>query len=157
MSAIVARKEILNNWAPGAHLSTFAGYTIGCAVSLKVFDVIEKEGLLKKSNEIGKYFYDGLVGLQDRYPIIGDVTGGRGVFMALELVKDRKTKEPAIEEMRFILQKCFEYGLILQPSGYFYNRITIIPALTITKSSVDRALNILDRAFKDAKKKYPAS
>lgn len=155
MSAVVARKEILNNWAPGAHLSTFAGYTLGCAVTLKVFDIIEKEKLLERSQEIGKYFYEGLLELQKKFEIIGDVTGGRGIFLALELVKDRKTKEPAIEEMKFILEKCVADGLILQPSGYFYNRITIIPALTISKSSVDRALNILDNAFREGVKMFP--
>jgi len=155
LSMIVARKEILNNWGPLAHLSTFAGYTLGCAASLKVFEIIEKENLLKRSQEIGKYFYEGLLKLQDEFQIIGDVTGGKGVFLALELVKDRKTKEPAMDEMKFIVRKCIDDGLILQPSGYFYNRITFIPALTITKNSVDKALSILNNAFKEASKVFP--
>ncbi|MDD3428354.1 MAG: aspartate aminotransferase family protein [Caldisericia bacterium] len=147
LSAIVARKEILNNWAPTAHVSTFAGYTLGCAASLKVFEIIEKENLVKRSEEIGKYFYEGLLELQKKFPIIGDVTGGKGVFLALELVKDNKTKEPAIEKTKFIAVECLEEGLLLQLGGYFYNRLTFIPALTITKSSVDRALSILENAF----------
>lgn len=154
VSAIIAKKEILNNWAPTAHVSTFAGYALGCAVSLKVFEIIEKENLIKRSNEVGKYFYDGLLELQKKHPIIGDVTGGKGLFLALELVRDKKTKEPAIEETKFIAVKCLEDGLLLQLAGYFYNRLTLIPALTITKSSIDRALNILENNFAEAENKF---
>jgi len=152
LSAIIARKEILNNWAPTAHVSTFAGYALGCATSLKVFEIIEKEKLVKRSEEIGKYFYEGLLELQKKFPLIGDVTGGKGLFLALELVKDKKTKEPAIKETKFIAVKCLEEGLLLQLAGYFYNRLTFIPALTITKNSIDRALNILENAFIEAEK-----
>lgn len=152
LSAIVARKEILNNWAPTAHVSTFAGYSLGCAASLKVFEIIEKENLVKRSEEIGKYFYEGLLELQKKFPIIGDVTGGKGVFLALELVNDRKTKEPAVEKTKYIAVKCLEDGLLLQLAGYFYNRLTFIPPLTITKSSIDRALSILENAFIEAEK-----
>jgi 4-aminobutyrate aminotransferase-like enzyme len=154
LSMIVARKDILNNWGPLAHLSTFAGYRLGCAVSLQVFEIIEKENLLKRSQDIGKYFYEGLLDLQNEFEMIGDVTGGKGIFLALELVKNRKTKDPAMDEMRFIVRKCVDDGLILQPSGYFYNRITFIPALTITKDSIDKALDILKGAFKAAEKEF---
>lgn len=154
LSAIIARKDILNSWAPGAHVSTFAGYTLACAVGLKVFEIIEKENLLKRSQEMGKYFYEGLLELQKKYPIIGDVTGGKGLFLALELVKDKKTKEPAIEETTFMRNKSQEEGLLFETGGYFYNRIQIIPPLTIKKESIDKALSILDKAFEEAKRIY---
>ena len=140
LSAIVARKEVLNNWGPVAHVSTFAGYTLGCAVGLKIFEIIEKDNLLEECNKTGTYFYDGLMYLQNKYSIIGDVTGGRGVFLSIELVKDRKTKEPAFEETRFLKEKCFEYGLLVKASGYFHNRISFIPAITIRKDTVKNAL-----------------
>lgn len=151
ISAIVTRKEILNNWAPTAHVSTFAGYTLGCAAGLKVFEIIEKENLLKRSQEMGKYFYEGLLDLQQKYPIIGDVNG-KGLYLGLELVKDRKTKEPAIEETRIIREKSFDAGLIFETGGYYYNRIQLIPALTIQKETINRVLKILDKAFEDVQK-----
>jgi len=152
ISAIVTKKEILNNWAPTAHISTFAGYTLGCSVALKIFEFIESKDILKNSNNIGEYFYNGLLELQDRHEIIGDVTGGKGLFLALELVKDRKSKEPASEEAFYVRNKALEYGLIFAVSGYYYNRITLIPAITIRKESVDNALKILDRLFNEIKK-----
>lgn len=152
VSAIVTRKEILNNWAPAAHSSTFAGYVLGCAAGLKVFEIIEKDNLLKRSQEMGKYFYEGLLELQRKYPLIGDVTGGKGLFLSLELVKDRKTKEPAIDETRFIRDRSQEEGLLFEFGGYFYNRIQFIPALTIRKENIDRALKILDKVFAEVKK-----
>ena len=150
MSAMVSRKEILNNWAPAAHVSTFAGYPVGCAASLKVFEIIEKENLLNKSQEMGKYFYEGLLELQKKYPIIGDVSGGKGLFLALELVKDKKTKKPAIEEAEFITEKSLEEGLVFQLNGYYYNRLSLIPPLTIKKESIEKALKILDGVFNEA-------
>jgi len=154
LSAIVTKKEILNSWAPTAHLSTFAGYTLACSVALKVFDIIEEKNLLKNSNEMGKYFYEGLLDLQKRYQIIGDVTGGKGLFLAIELVKDRKSKEPAIEEAFYIRNKALEEGLIFAVSGYYYNRITIIPAISIRKDTIDRSLKIFDKLFNEVSKKF---
>ncbi|MBC7334628.1 MAG: aminotransferase class III-fold pyridoxal phosphate-dependent enzyme, partial [Actinobacteria bacterium] len=141
--AIVARKEILSNWAPCAHVSTFAGYALGSANALKVLEIIEKEKLIERSNKIGTYFYNKLLELKEDYSIIGDVTGGKGLFLAVELVKDRKTKEPAISETEFIREKCYDEGLLFQTGGYLYNRLLFIPALTITKDSIDRAISIL--------------
>jgi len=154
MSAIVTKKDILNNWAPGAHVSTFAGWALGCVAGLKAFEIIRKDNLLKRSNEMGKFFYEGLLELQKKYSIIGDVTGGKGLFLAMELVKDKKTKEPAIEETLFIREKARYDGFLFESGGYFYNRIQIIPPLTIKKSSIERALKILDGAFAAAMKQY---
>lgn len=150
LSAIVARAEILNNWAPTAHVSTFAGYTLGCAASLKVLEIIENENLLDRSIQMGKYFYDGLKDLMKKYPVIGDVNG-KGLYLGLELVKDKKTKEPAISETTAVREKAFDEGLIFETGGYYYNRIQLIPPLTIKKENIDRALVILDRAFMSIK------
>jgi len=147
ISAIVARKDILNSWAPTAHLSTFAGYTLGCSVALRILEIIKKEKMLENANEVGKYFYEGLLDLQSKHEIIGDVTGGKGLFLAMELVKDRKSKEPAVDEAFQIRNKALEYGLIFAVSGYYYNRITIIPPISIRKNTVEKALKVFDKLF----------
>ncbi len=148
LSAIVTRKEILNSWSPTAHVSTFAGYALGCAAGLKVFEIIEKENLLNRSKEMGKYFSEGLMDLKQKYPIIGDV-GAKGLYMGIELVKDRKTKEPAIQETAILREKSFDAGLVFEAGGYHYNRIQLIPPLTIRKETIDRTLAILDKALQE--------
>lgn len=153
MSMVVAKAEVLSSWAPGAHVSTFAGYTLGCAVALEVLKIMEEEKLVHRSAEMGKYFLDGLRDLQEKHPILGHVDG-RGLYIGIEFVKDRKTKEPAIEETDFMFNRCLEKGLLFEKGGYFYNRFQLIPALTIDKAEIDYALRVFDETFGEAEKKF---
>lgn len=153
-SAIVTKKPILNSWMPGAHVSTFAGYALGCAVALRVLEIINEDKLLDNSVMMGDYFYKKLLALQEKHKLIGHVSGGKGLFLAIELVKDRKTKEPASDESKFVTEFCFENGLLFEYGGYFYNRIQFIPPISVRKESIDKGLSILDRALTEAKKLY---
>jgi 4-aminobutyrate aminotransferase-like enzyme len=153
-SAIITKKSILNSWKPGAHVSTFAGYALGCAVALRVLEIIEEDNLLENSNKMGDYFYDKLQGLQEKHGLIGNIDGGKGLFLAMELVKDRKTKEPASDEAKFLTEYCFENGLLFEYGGYLYNRIQFVPPITVRKDSIDEAIKIMDRGLTEAKKRY---
>ena len=96
--------------------------------------------------EVGGYFADQLRALQERHPILGWIDA-RGLFVGLEFVKDRATKEPAAEEAAWMLDFCVREGLLFERGGYYYNRFQLIPSLVIEKDLIDRAVDILDRAM----------
>ena len=94
--------------------------------------------------ETGEHLLAGLRGLMERHRIIGDVRG-IGLMAAIELVRDRETKEPAREERNAILRRAFEAGLTLLPAGE--SAIRFSPPLTIRPAEIDTGLRILDRAM----------
>ncbi|MGY4706978.1 aspartate aminotransferase family protein [Candidatus Bipolaricaulota sp. J31] len=153
LSAVVARADILEAWGPGAHVSTQAGNVLACAAANRVLDVITHEEFLTEVRRKGEYFYNGLKELQSRHPLIGHINA-RGLYIGLELVRDRETREPAPEEAAFILEECVKAGMVFEKGGYFHNRFQLIPPLTIRESTIDRALEIFDTAFTSAEKKF---
>jgi 4-aminobutyrate aminotransferase-like enzyme len=146
ISAVVARDPILASWGPGAHVATFAATPVAAAAANAALDVLDEERLVERAAEIGAHFRDGLLDLQDRHPILGWVDA-RGLFIGLEFVRDRATREPADIEAGWMLDFCVEEGLLLERGGYLYNRFQLIPPLVIERNQVDRALDILDRAM----------
>lgn len=153
LSMIVGRREIMDSWAPGAHLATFAATPLACAVGNKVLEIMGRDGFLKGVSERGKYLLDGLLELKKRHPIVGDVRG-IGFFVGIEFVKDRKTKTPAAEEASFMLNECFKEGLVLQRSGFYSNRFHLIPPLVISREEIDQVLEMFDLVFGRAEKKF---
>jgi len=154
LSAVVARAEILEAWGPGAHVSTQAGNVLACAAANKVLEVIAREEFLAEVRQKGEYFYSGLRELQARHSLIGHINA-KGLYIGLELVRNRETREPAPEEATFILNECVKEGMVFEKGGYFHNRFQLIPPLTIRTSTIDRALEIFDRAFSVAEKHFP--
>lgn len=146
LSAVVANSSILKSWGPGAHVSTQAGNVLACAAANKVLDIINNNEFLRSVREKGNYFANKLKRLQDEYALIGDIDH-RGLFIGIELIKDKKTKEPAIDEAEYVLQKSVEEGLLFEKGGYFYNRLQLIPPLTIKMETIDRVINIFDKIF----------
>lgn len=146
LSALVASSEILESWGPGAHVSTQAGNVLACAAANKVLDVIDDENFLQEVRAKGQYFADELEKLRQEYKLIGEVTH-RGLFLALELVRDQETKEPAVEEADEVLKKSLEKGIIYEKGGYFHNRLQLIPPLTIDRETIDKAISIFDEIF----------
>lgn len=152
LSAVVAKADILESWGPGAHVSTQAGNALACAAGNKVLATVREEEFLQSVRERGKYFENAIRELQSRHPLIGNVNA-RGLYIGLELVKDPNTREPAPEHADFILAECLRDGLVFEKGGYFHNRFQLIPPLTIRQSTVDRAVEIFDRAFTAAEKR----
>ena len=146
ISAVVARDEIAASWGPGAHVATFAATPLAAAAANATLDVIEREQLVDRAAEVGRYFRERLEELQDRHPILGWVDA-RGLFVGLEFVRDRETKEPAADEATWMLDYCVREGLLFEKGGYLYNRFQLIPPLTIEKEEIDRGVDILDRAM----------
>lgn len=146
ISAVVAAEEMAASWGPGAHVGTFAATALAAAASNATLDVYESEQLVRRAADLGGYFRDQLEALRQRHPILGWIDA-RGLFIGLEFVRDRATKEPAAEEAGWMLDFCVREGLLFEKGGYYYNRFQLIPSLVIEKDSIDRAIDILDRAM----------
>ena len=153
ISAVIAREEILSEWGPAAHVSTQAGNAIACAAGNYVIDVVSSPEFLKQVNNIGSYFYNGLKDLQKKHPIIGYIDN-MGIYTGIELVKDRQTKEPAIEETVFVRDHAVENGLLFEKGGYYHNRLQCIPSLNISKAVLNTVLEKFDKIFGDVEKKF---
>lgn len=116
-------------------------------------DTISSESFLKKVNETGEYLTNGLAELEKNHKIIG-CFNTKGLYTGIELVNDRKTKEPAAEAAKFVRERCLEEGVLFEHGGYFSNRMQLIPCLTIGKSEIDIAIKTFDKVFNEAEKKF---
>jgi 4-aminobutyrate aminotransferase-like enzyme len=152
ISAVVTSDEIAASWGPGAHVATFAATPLAAAAANATLDLYESEQLVRRAAEMGGYFRERLRELAERHPILGWVDA-RGLFIGLEFVKDRRTKEPAADEAGWMLDFCVREGLLFEKGGYYYNRFQLIPSFVIDKEAIDRATDILDRAMTMAERR----
>ncbi len=118
------------------------------AAGLAGLEVIETEALSQRADELGTYFFRALEGLRDKQALIGNVTG-LGLHLGIELVKDRKTKEKAVQEAEAVMFSALEQGLSFKVIDG--NVLTLRPALTISREEIDLAVDILDRALEAVK------
>ena len=156
LAAVIGRKEIMDSWGPGAHSSTFTAYPAACAGGIKEFEIFERDNILAKTTEKGAYFLDGLLDLQKRHPSIGHVNG-LGLYLSIELVKDRKTKEPASDATGWVLSQLLHEGIICIYSGYYFNRLCFAPPLVIEKEQIEHGLTILDHVLRNMEKQFEIS
>ncbi|HEY7475584.1 MAG TPA: aminotransferase class III-fold pyridoxal phosphate-dependent enzyme [Vicinamibacterales bacterium] len=144
MGAVVTSREIAASFANGMEFfSTFGGNPVSCAIGLAVLDVIRDEGLQQRARDLGDRFLDGLRGLMGRHSIIGDVRG-RGLFLGVELVRDRKTLDPAADEATELINRMARRGILLSTDGPLHNVIKIKPPMVLTADDVDMAVRVLD-------------
>ncbi|WP_366922303.1 4-aminobutyrate--2-oxoglutarate transaminase [Metallumcola ferriviriculae] len=146
LSAVTGRAEVMDAPAPGEIGGTFGGNPLSCVAALEVIKKIEREKLIQRSTAIGERMMGRLRQMQEKYPAIGDVRG-LGAMVAIELVKDRATKEPDKELTGKIAQTCYENGLITMTAGIYGNVIRFLTPLVITDDQVDEGLDILEKAF----------
>ena len=130
----------------GLQISTFGGNPVTSVACKAVIDVIEEDNLAENAHEVGNYFQQGLKGLQEKHAMIGEVRG-MGCMQALELVKDRKTKEPAPQETNRLLDEARRVGLLIGKGGLYGNVIRMSPPMNISKTDVDEAIKMLDTAL----------
>jgi len=153
ISAVIAKEEILKEWGPGSHVSTQAGNVLACAAGNYVLDVVSSQDFLDKVNKIGSYFRDGLEKLQTKHNIIGHIDN-KGIYTGIELVKDRKTKEPAAEAATFVRNMSVAEGMLFEKGGYYHNRLQCIPPINVDESFIDSVIDKFDKIFGEAEKKY---
>lgn len=147
VGATITRPEIADAFQ-GMTISTFGGNPVTAVAARATIEVIEEENLLENAHTVGSHFRQKLEQLQERYPLIGDVRG-MGLMQALELVKDRKTKEPAPQETLQLMERCRENGLLIGKGGLYGNVIRLSPPLNIGKADVDEAIRILEKSFSE--------
>jgi len=105
-------------------------------------ELIEEENLLENADVVGKYFRGKLEELQAKHSLIGDVRG-MGLMQALELVKDRKTKEPAPEATTQVMERARQHGLLIGKGGLYGNTLRIAPPMIVARAQVDDAIRLL--------------
>jgi 4-aminobutyrate aminotransferase len=147
IGAMFARESVMT-WAKGSHGNTFGGNPVACAAALATIQLIEEE-YLQNAAEVGEYTLDILCELMARHPSIGDVRG-KGLMIGVEFVQDRQTKVPAEKLRDHILHLAFNMGLITLGCGK--SVIRIAPPLSVTRSEVDGAMEILEQAITLAEK-----
>jgi len=149
LGAVITNSDIAASFANGMeYFNTFGGNPVSCAAGLAVMDVIRDDELQQNALEVGKYLKQGLRELQSRHSLIGDVRG-LGLFLGIELVRDRQTLEPAGSEATNIVERMKEHGILLSTDGPLHNVIKIKPPLVFSRTDADVLLSGLDLVLKD--------
>ena len=146
MAAVFTTKEIAASFEGMEFFSTFGGNPVSCAIGMAVLDVIEDDNLIENSKLMGELFIDGLTKLKERYKIIGDVRG-KGLFLGIELVKDRSSLEPATKEAELLVKGMLSKNILLSIDGPRKNVIKIKPPMVISREDVERTILSLDEIF----------
>ncbi len=143
LGACVSRSGIMD-WQPGSHASTFGGNPIACAAALKTIELLE-HGFIENAKKIGKMTMMRLEDLKRHYDFIGEVRG-RGLMIGIELVADRKTKEPVKDRRDAVVYECFKQGLLVLGAGE--SAVRLIPPLVVNQSELQVGLGIFERVLK---------
>jgi 4-aminobutyrate aminotransferase / (S)-3-amino-2-methylpropionate transaminase / 5-aminovalerate transaminase len=146
ISAVTGRADVMDAPSPGGLGGTYGGNPVACAAGLAVFDIIESEGLLERAMVVGEKVKSRFLEMQTKFPIIGDVRG-LGAMVAMELVRDRETKQPAPEVTKTYRLKLFENGLANIVAGTYDNVIRCLVPLTIEDEVLERGLDICEQTL----------
>src|SRR5438067_2840923 len=144
----LTRAEIMD-WVPGSHASTFGGNPVCIAAALATLDVIERDGLLRNSEEVGNYMKQRMADWPRKHALVGDVRG-HGLMIGVELVCDKDLKTPAMAERDRVIELAFERGVLFLGCGP--NTIRIAPPLITTKDQADIAMDVLEESLEMAGK-----
>jgi 4-aminobutyrate aminotransferase len=142
LGVTAARADVMT-WPPGAHASTFGGNPVSAAAAIATIKVL-KDGLIRNAEVVGEYLLGRLRSLMDKHAIIGDVRG-KGLMIGVELVRDRETKERAVEERNRIVQEMFKRGVLILGAGR--NAIRFAPPMVLTRDQADTVVSIFDDAL----------
>jgi 4-aminobutyrate aminotransferase len=148
LSVTLTKADIMN-WVPGSHASTFGGNPVCIAAALATLDVLEREGLLESTTEVGNHMLRRMADWPKKHKLVGDVRG-LGLMIGVELVKDKQTKERASEERDRVVELAFERGVLFLGCGA--NTIRIAPPLITTKEQADVAVDVLEECLQIAAK-----
>jgi 4-aminobutyrate aminotransferase len=139
----MSRADIMD-WVPGSHASTFGGNPVCIAAALATLDVIEKEGLLANSSEVGSHMLKRMADWPRKHKLVGDVRG-RGLMVGVEIVKDKKTKEYGANERDRMIELAFERGVLFLGCGP--STIRIAPPLVVSQDEADVAVDVLEECI----------
>jgi len=139
LSGVIGRAEIMDGAHLGAIGGTYIGNPVAQAAALAVLDVFEEDGLVERAGVVGDRIRERMLAWQSRWPSIGDVRG-LGAMLAIELVRDPATKEPAPELAAAVIGAALARGVILLKAGLYGNCIRVLCPLTIEDALLDEAL-----------------
>jgi 4-aminobutyrate aminotransferase / (S)-3-amino-2-methylpropionate transaminase / 5-aminovalerate transaminase len=145
LSGVIGRAEIMDAPGDSAIGGTYVGNPVAQAAALAVLDVFEDESLVERAVQLGETMRERMLGWQQRWDAIGDVRG-LGAMLAIELVHDRETKDPAPELASAIVEAAAARGLLLLKSGIYSNCIRVLVPLVISESELDEALGAWEEA-----------
>ncbi len=145
-SCLMAEARVMGAIGKGEMSSTCGGNPVSCAAALAVLEIIEEENLVANSLAMGEIMKSRLLEIQARSPYLGDVRG-RGLVMGLEIVNDKKTKEPGPELARQLIHRAAERGLLMGSVGIFGNVIRAAPPLVVNEEEVHHSLDIFEDAL----------
>jgi taurine--2-oxoglutarate transaminase len=155
LGAMVIR-EPLAEWVQDKYFAgglTYSGHVLGCAAAIASIEAFQEEGIVENAAAMGQVLADGLTGLQERHPSIGEIRG-KGLFWGIELVRDRETREPLVPfnatgedfaPMAQVMKAAMERGLYLMTH---WNVIMVVPPLTITREELDEGISVLDEVLR---------
>ena len=146
LSAVVGRAEIMDAPPDSAIGGTYVGNPVAQAAAIAVLDVFEDEGLVDRAAAIGETIRDRMLAWQGRWDKVGDVRG-LGAMLAIELVEDPGTKEPAADRATAVIEEAARNGLLLIKSGTDGNCIRVLTPLVITDAELDEALGVWEEAL----------
>jgi len=146
LSGITGRAELMDHPQVGGLGGTFGGNPLACQAGLAVLDLFEKTDLLSRAERIGERVLERFKEFQEQYHFVGDVRG-LGAMVGMELVADRKTKEPATDLTKRLIGLCREKGLLMISAGTYSNIIRPLMPLVITDDQLERGLSIIGEAL----------
>jgi len=146
LSAVLGKAEIMDAPADSAIGGTYVGNPVAQAAALAVLDAFEEDGLVERAGQLGDALRSRMETWQERWPQIGDVRG-LGAMLAMELVRDPATKEPAADTASAIVDAAAERGLLLMKSGIYSNCIRVLTPLTLTDAELDEALGVWEASI----------
>eukprot|EP00331_Platyophrya_macrostoma_P024000 CAMPEP_0176444850 /NCGR_PEP_ID=MMETSP0127-20121128/23319_1 /TAXON_ID=938130 /ORGANISM="Platyophrya macrostoma, Strain WH" /LENGTH=539 /DNA_ID=CAMNT_0017830459 /DNA_START=77 /DNA_END=1696 /DNA_ORIENTATION=+ len=148
LGAVLTTREIARSFDGVQYFNTNGGNPVACAAGLAVLEIIERDELQQNALDVSQYLMPKLMELKERHHIIGDVRGV-GLFIGIELVRNRKTKEPAKSETARAMEQCRELGLLVGKGGAHNNVLRIKPPLCFNKEDADFLINVLDIVLPD--------
>jgi taurine--2-oxoglutarate transaminase len=165
MGATMVRASLAHHWdeKPVVHGYTFSGYPVGCAAITAAIDVYKEKRLPERSAELGAYLLERARELKEKHHSVGDVRG-KGLFVGLELVYDRKTKRPMYDPARpsrgpspkdRVIDAAMNEGVYIM--GGVASVIILAPPLTVTRTEIDDGIAVLDRALAIADREVTAA
>ena len=148
ISAVTGRAEVLDAPDKGEVGGTYSGNPLSSAAALKAIEIMERPGFMERAREVGRITFERFNAMKEKYSIIGDVRG-QGAMVAMELVKDRDTKEPL--PVAPILAEAHQKGLVLISAGIYGNVIRVLMPLVITNEQMEEGFAIMEEALANVK------
>ncbi len=147
LAAIVSRRDLIDDFSSiGSYFNTFGGNPVSCAAGLAVLDVIEQEGLQENARIVGEYLTSGLHALAEKHTAIGDIRG-TGLFIAVELIKDNESREPATAFTVDVVNGLKDRGVLTGSIGPDANILKLRPPMVFSRDNADYMLAIFDETL----------